>query len=567
MDEINGVIFNNCVDSLNFLTESGIELINESFTGSIYDFIASRLHILNSDAYIVVNSFDNENMKLKTEAVTGVDNRLSKVINLLGFHPVGKEYEFKDSINNQFSDLDVLKDGYVKEFMYGLYELSFEKIPKIVSASIERILDIKKIYGVAFIVDEKIYANAIVILPGGSDFKYRDLINAFSRTVSIFFKKLANDKKLQENEVKYKTIIDSISDVIWIYNITLKKFTFVSPSVYKLRGYTSEEVMQNDIFDGLPSEYYEVISSNMKKRLDRYEAGEDIFNESFRYEIEQPHKKGVNVWTEVSVRYHKNDEGQIELIGVSRGVSDRKAMEFSLQKKNNELQKATDMTNRFFSIISHDLRNPFHALLGFNTLQEKALLDGDYREAMDYNNVITEVLQSTYDLLDNLLQWSKSKMGNIKYNPEDLSIDDEIEHILDLIEHAAKQKNIRIIIAKSDEINVFIDQNMLRCVIRNLLTNAVKFTPVGGEIYIRKESSDFDITLSIEDDGVGMSESEVRMLFDSDKNFTNLGTNNEKGTGLGLSLCKSFVDKWGGRIWCESKKGKGSKFYFTIPRL
>jgi len=241
------------------------------------------------------------------------------------------------------------------------------------------------------------------------------------------------------------------------------------------------------------------------------------------------------------------------------------SLEIKVQERTVELRALNATKDKFFSIIAHDLKNPFNALLGFSTL----LLD-DYENFSDADRIdliqtMSDASNNAYKLLQNLLEWSRSQTGSIQWEPDAISLHDIVTTTIDLLSNGASVKEISINAIILPNIVVWADANMATTVIRNLISNALKYTPKGGEIRVYSKKSEKEIEITIEDNGVGINEADKEKLFRIDVNHSTSGTNNEQGTGLGLILCKEFVEKNGGKIWVESTEGKGSKFKFTLP--
>ena len=241
------------------------------------------------------------------------------------------------------------------------------------------------------------------------------------------------------------------------------------------------------------------------------------------------------------------------------------SLEIKVQDRTAELRALNATKDKFFSIIAHDLKNPFNALLGFSTL----LLD-DYENFTDADRIdliqtMSDASNNAYKLLQNLLEWSRSQTGSIQWEPDAISLHEIVTTTIDLLSNGASVKEISINAIILPNIIVWADANMATTVIRNLISNALKYTPKGGEIRVYSKKTEKEIEITIEDNGVGINETDKDKLFRIDVNHSTSGTNNEQGTGLGLILCKEFVEKNGGKIWVESTEGKGSKFKFTLP--
>ena len=241
-----------------------------------------------------------------------------------------------------------------------------------------------------------------------------------------------------------------------------------------------------------------------------------------------------------------------------------------LKDKNDKLTELNATKDKLFSIIAHDLKSPFNALLGFSELLLENHARYDNKKLETYIKLINDGLKKTYRLLENLLSWAQVQTGIIKFTPEKINIESLINEIILLMTEAAGNKEIKLISKTENNLLVNADKNMIDTVIRNLVSNAIKFTSKEGDITIKshtitdKNNQKF-AEISIKDSGVGITPEIQTKLFSITENISTKGTENEKGTGLGLILCKEFVEKHGGEIWVESEVEQGSEFLFTIP--
>ncbi|MDZ7777060.1 MAG: PAS domain-containing sensor histidine kinase [Bacteroidales bacterium] len=247
-------------------------------------------------------------------------------------------------------------------------------------------------------------------------------------------------------------------------------------------------------------------------------------------------------------------------------ITDRKQAEKTLRESEVELKELNAQKDKFFSIIGHDLKSPFNSILGFSGLLEEQIGEKNYDDVDKYAKTIRRSSQRAMDLLENLLEWSRAQTGKIEFSPESFKIINLTDNTFNQLKDAADQKSITLRNDLPTNLPVFADKNMVSTVMRNLISNAIKFTREGGEIKISAEKSAKEIFVSVSDNGIGIAPGRIEKLFRIDENDSTPGTNNEKGTGLGLILCKEFVEKHDGRIWVESVENKGSVFTFTLPR-
>ncbi|MCB1192756.1 MAG: hybrid sensor histidine kinase/response regulator [Leptospiraceae bacterium] len=237
----------------------------------------------------------------------------------------------------------------------------------------------------------------------------------------------------------------------------------------------------------------------------------------------------------------------------------------NLQKQNKKLKELNAMKDKFFSIIAHDLKNPFHSILGLSEILAARAEHYDTNRIKELASFIHSSTKSGYDLLLNLLEWARSQTNSIKFQPENYALNDFIQKIIDFFTSNAEEKNIQIIKQIPENASIFGDLNMLNTVIQNLVTNAIKFTHTNGKVTISANTTENFTTLAIADTGIGMSEENKNKLFRIDEHYIQPGTNGESGTGLGLIICKEFVEKHEGKIWVESELDRGSCFFITIP--
>lgn len=236
-----------------------------------------------------------------------------------------------------------------------------------------------------------------------------------------------------------------------------------------------------------------------------------------------------------------------------------------LNKKNQQLNSVNRTKDKLFSVISHDLKGPVGSVIGLNELLLSDSKKQEDSELREYYLTMHKSLTGILDLLNNLLQWVHSQGNRLSFNPELLPLEKIINDTLKPISTLAAEKNINIYIEMDTGFKVFADINMLKTILRNLISNAIKFSHKDGSIRIKASKQHNEITICVRDFGIGMSGDTARNLFSPDSNSPQEGTSGEKGTGLGLILCKEFIEVHKGRIWVESETGKGSQFCFVLP--
>lgn len=235
-----------------------------------------------------------------------------------------------------------------------------------------------------------------------------------------------------------------------------------------------------------------------------------------------------------------------------------------LEKKNEELKELNITKDKFLSIIGHDLKNPISAIIGFTELLSANAQQYDKAKIEHFSQIIADSSKHVFDLLENLLAWARCQTGNIQYKPTEVAIDELVLKSIQLLSEFAQRKDISVILSSQSKATVCCDPNMINTVVRNLISNAIKFTPAGGLIDISVRKNSGSIAIVVADNGVGMTPQQVEKLFCLGEQISTSGTNNEPGTGLGLLLCKDFLSIHESELTVRSIKNGGTTFGFTL---
>ena len=403
---------------------------------------------------------------------------------------------------------------------------------------------------------------------------------------------------IEQERNQLRTLIDNLPDRIYIKDKE-SRFIAANEMLAKIMGVSSP----TELIGKCDHDFYNLEMANKFYRDEQeiIKSGKPLINIE-ETGLDEHKEKVIILTTKIPL---KNSKGEsIGLVGIGRNITKIKRIEAQLRKQtedlqevnvlleerqeevqqqaeelnaqtenlkevNTELQKLNATKDKFFSIIAHDLKNPFNAIISlsdFLTKDFNLMPDNEKLELVKLINISSE---NAYSLLENLLQWARTQTDRIKYNPQPLQLKLLIEENLKFHKINSDRKNIRLEQEVDDELMVYADKNMINLVLRNLLSNAVKFTNINGLIKvvakkIKRENSSI-IEISVQDNGVGIEEEYIERLFRIDEHHSTSGTTGETGTGLGLIVCKEFINKNNGNIHVKSEKGKGSIFIFTLP--
>jgi signal transduction histidine kinase len=270
-----------------------------------------------------------------------------------------------------------------------------------------------------------------------------------------------------------------------------------------------------------------------------------------------------NIYEEALIKsYAKLESANQQL---NKELTERYLAEQALKLSETQLKELIATKDKFFNIVAHDLKNPFTSLLGCTELLFENIDRLDIDKVRQLAVILNESAKNGYNILQNLLDWSRSQTDTLKFNPERTNLKALINENISNLRLNATNKEINLHSDVEKDIFINADKNMLNTVLRNLISNAIKFTQKCGNININTIIDVNQVTISVKDSGIGISEENIQKLFRIDSRFQLPGTDKEIGTGLGLKLCREFVEKQGGRIWVESEENKGCDFKFTIP--
>jgi len=374
---------------------------------------------------------------------------------------------------------------------------------------------------------------------------------------TVFFTAIRNiesrkdaEKELLESEIRFRSLVENATDLVMRFDRE-HRHVFVNSATLPVLGIPSEEFIGKTHYDmGFSDDLCEFWEVTMDKV---FESG---ISESIDFSVTA---KGKVIYFEWQLIPEFDTENEIHfLLAIARDVSKR-----TLSEKTLEATLKT--RDKFFSIIAHDLRNPFGSL---RTLSEYILNNEDLTkdEIKEFAEIINTSACQGFNLLENLLEWSRSQRGYIKWQPEEFDLVNLIDSNISLIQANVHKKKINVNFKTEKSYFVFADKYMIDTIIRNLLANAVKFTYMSGNIDIVVLDQGDHYCVSIKDDGKGISKANQAKLFNLDNEYTSVGTAMETGTGLGLILCKEFIDTNNGNIWVESEEGAGSCFLFTLTK-
>jgi len=287
---------------------------------------------------------------------------------------------------------------------------------------------------------------------------------------------------------------------------------------------------------------------------------------SHKMEYRMLTKDGGYIWILDHAKIVQRDENgrPMRMSGTHSDITNRKLIEDNLKISEERLKQEVCVKNRFFSIIAHDLRNPFNSLLGTTYMMSQMANSFSKEELVECAMSLNEEGNRVFEFLQNLLEWSRLQMEGTKQEPRMIRLDELTQESMGVLNLTASEKDISLV-NKMNNVCAFADQDMVRTVIFNLITNSIKFSLSGGSVGVSASNKGNLVQVTVTDTGIGMSEDQSKKIFSLDQQTSTTGTAGEQGSGLGLPLCKELVERSEGNIWVESALGEGSRFHFTLP--
>jgi PAS domain S-box-containing protein len=358
-------------------------------------------------------------------------------------------------------------------------------------------------------------------------------------------------KKAKDNESKFRALSENSQDCITRYDRQYRHI-YVNKAGLLVRGLNQDQLLGKTHREtGI---YEEEHCLMFEKLIEKVFTTKQPQHEQFSMD-----RPDGAVYYDLRLFPEFDTEHELgSVLGVSRDIT-------PLKQSENELLQLNLDKDRFISILGHDLKSPLDTLLGLSALLEENIHSYDISEIKSMLSEMNKSTRVTYQLLEDILTWTKAQSGKIPYNPQALVFKEICENTMEILGPKAQSKDIHIYCQAEDPQTVLADSNMLLTIMRNLLSNAIKFTQKGGEIHVKAAGKPGWTEISVSDNGIGMAPKDQKKLFSLSEIYTTKGTAEEKGTGLGLLLCKEFVEKHGGKIHVESEEGKGSTFRFTLP--
>lgn len=368
------------------------------------------------------------------------------------------------------------------------------------------------------------------------------------------------EEALMESEEKYRNIVESANEGIWIVDGN-RKTTYANCRMASMLGYTVEEMLikpwQTFVYEN------DIESSELRIRNRKTGTGR---RESYEHKLRQ--KDGTPVWVLIHASLlYDNGAKYLGSISLITDITDLKQKELDLEENEIKLKELIATKDKFFNIIAHDLKNPFTSLIGSSELLVENIDQMQNEQIKTLAFILNESSKNGYGILLNLLDWSRSQTGMLKVNPEKVNLHKLIDDQMLALAHISSNKEIEVISVVNKDIQFTSDKNILSTILRNLISNALKFSYRKGSVTISASQNNSYYIISVRDNGIGISPEKMENIFTLETNVSTPGTENEQGTGLGLKLCKEFIQKIGGEIWVESVEKRGSEFKFSIPNM
>lgn len=523
---------NNFSKEFNFLSSTLQYFLNNASYKKLFKFIGKQIFKLVNDSIIIVNEFDSNNNITVVRSINGKISELRKIRNILDRNPIGLSFNFLKSTRKR------MKQGKLAE-VRRIYDFTFNQMPLHLAKKIEKELKIHKIYAMPFVWKGDFLGSVAILTHKNKPLKNKHLIEVFVNQATMALKHKKVEEVLEKSEYKLRKIMESkiIGIIVFDSNYILE----ANDAFLKMVGYTKKDLI-NKKMNWLKMTPPEYVKADKKA-------------------IKELEKKGISTPYEKEY-YHKDESCVPILIGAVKLQNNPLLwVSFVLDiSKQKELEKRKD---EFISDVSHELKAPLTIIKSYAQILEKRFTQNkDVKNTYFLSNITYQIDKIT-SLINDLLNLGRIEAGKIMLNKEEFDLDALIKKIVIDFQYMTETHQI----FKEGELNrkVMADQDRIRQVLINLLTNAIKYSPNANKIIIRVAQKEKYAVASVQDFGTGIPKNEQKKIFKRFYRLKNKKEDKPLGFGLGLFITSEIVKRHGGKIWIKSQVGKGSTFYFTIP--
>ncbi len=544
------------------LNETSLQLLEIGEEREIYKILASALTKIIPGAICLVSKLQPDQKHFRIVQMHGVEKFLKTIKLILGKDPYELDFPFDELAEKHKQAFESRK---LYRFEEGIYGISVGNINKTTCKAIEELTGVSDLYTTVFYMDGTYFGGLSLFIPkqimklGIMNEETVLAIETLSNLATVLIHKLqANNellisrKKLETNISRFDLMINNLTDIAWRANGNGTEVEDLNNSFERIYGYSSTDFVKNpDLWKELAHPEDRQIVSKLN---------EDLYRNGYanaEYRVVRPDGKITWLHDRVSIIYDDNGT-PILMGGIAKDITEQKVLEL-------KLQGIISAKDKILSIIAHDLKSPFSTIIGFSELLDEKGNEISEEDRLLYIHMLHDTAVSTDKLLGNLLEWSRLHLNNYEIHKDFIYLKYVIDDCISLYRAMAENKKITVINDVSKEINAYVDENSINTVLRNLLNNALKYTPEYGSITFTSTQKQNSVEVSVQDTGQGIKPEMMSKLFSMGENTSTPGTKMEKGTGIGLVLCKELLDKNGGTLQIESELEKGSTFTLGLP--
>lgn len=542
---------------LTALFNYSIRLSYVPFSENILMIAANELKNIFNVLGVTISLYDYETSDLILKYSTFSENQKSRFAEIFGLRLEGMRFKVTEEIYKS-----ITSDRYV--IVGSLHEITLGTINPLIGSLIEKVFGVGWFAGISLQDKNRLIGTAALVGKKNTTSPSEDVIKGFAAVTANALSRWITEQKALVNELRYKVWAENMKDILWQTD-SEQKLIYVSPSGFKILGYQPEEMLDKGFLGFFTENSARLIMRTIKMRENKKLKNNEL-SKNITYEVQVVHKTGRYIWTEIIASPLYDSFGNLTgFQGIARDISERKEAEMKIRQQVEDLKRINAEKDKFFSIIAHDLKGLLHGFVGYTKFIAERINTLSQEKLAEYSSTICNTAINLNELLGNLLEWSMIQQNRIQFSPKDCDLRTIIEKNIKTFEQQARNKEISIISPNLTELMVFIDYHMINTVIRNILSNAIKFTPHKGRIEIIVNRSSRFVEIVIQDSGIGMDEITLKSIFKIDSLISTPGTDGEPSSGLGLILCKEYIAKHNGKIWIDSVLDKGTCVHITIP--
>lgn len=543
---------------LNFLNKMAFKLSNLAVATNVAPKIIRYIKEYTGADFALFNEYDEKAKVLRIKKIIADDRVLNKIVKTGEKAILNTVTPVSDKVYREMITETVKCSN-------SFNEMSLGALSPVMGKALQKTTGIKKLTGAVHCISGYLYGTTLLGFKENRPMPSKKFMRAYAQLAGLAIRRYHTEKQLAAKEKQLIQITENISDVVFTTDLKLR-LNYITPSVKKLTGISPDDYIKMPLTRKYPISEIKKFKKILKEELENEKNPEIDKNRTRMVESQLCKADGSLITVAMHLSVLRDEDGNASgFLGVKHDITQIKQTEQQLTQYVNDLNRLNKNKDTFMSVLAHDLRSPFSGMIGLTEIIKDNIETFDRQTLKKQLTKLHETLNNTRQLTEDLLLWARAQSDRLDFSPEALNLSEAVTEVLKEVQSRAEKKQILLTTDFDKKMQLFADKNLFKFLLRNLISNAIKFSYSGGEVKIRAEKEDKCAGICVCDQGTGIAPEALEKIKNTSEPYTSLGTDKEKGSGLGLMLCKEFTEKHGGQLKIESKENIGTVVKFTMP--